>query len=180
MRLRIFAVVTATVLAFGSPAEAKGPSALTIMGVGVDRPIVLEDDSPSWSSIVNESVFFDAAFSSTEIFGGLAFAKARSSAAYVDLGPRLRLTWSVYWDTHTPHHLVQDLYPDAPGGPLLYTPAGQSLYDQRTMGGWYRARSVFVAALESAGVPSPAELRTARTAFSSYMRPTTSGLIARW
>jgi hypothetical protein len=180
MKLRIVAVVTATVIAFGSPAEAKGPSALTITGVGVDRPIVLEDDSLVWPSIVNESVFFDAAFSSTEIFGGLAFAKARSTSAHVDLGPRLRLTWSVYWDTNRPHHLVQDLYPDAPGGPLLYTPAGQTLYDQKTLGGWYRARAVFVAALETAGVPSAAELRTARTAFSSYVRPTASGPVARW
>jgi hypothetical protein len=178
MKLRIFTVVTATVIAFGSPAEAKGPSELMITGMGVDRPLVLTDDSPVWSSIVNESAFFDAAFSSTDIFGGVALAKARSSSAHVDLGPRLRLTWTVYWDKA--HHLVQDLYAEAPGGPLLYTPAGQALYDQKTMGGWYRAPSRFVDALESAGVPSPADLRAARTALSTYLRPTASGPITRW
>ena len=101
-------------------------------------------------------------------------------SAYVDLGPRLRLTWSVYWDTDRPHHLVQDLYPDAPGGPMLYTPADQALYGQRTAGGWYRAPATFVDALESAGVPSPAELRRARTELSSYLLPIASGLTARW
>jgi hypothetical protein len=178
MKLRIFTVVAATVIAFGSPAEAKGPSELMITGIGVDRPIAVEDDSPVWPRLVNESMFFDAAFSSTDIFGGAAFAKSRPSSAFVDLGPRLRLTWTVYWDKA--HHLVQDLYPDAPGGPLLYTPAGQALYDQETMGGWYRPSSRFVDALQSAGAPTPGELRAARVSLNSYLRPAGSGILARW
>jgi hypothetical protein len=178
MKLRIFAVVTATALAFGSPADAKGPTALTITGVGVDRPIALENGARVWSGIVNESAFFDSTFSTSENFGGLAFVRAKSTSAYVDLGPRLRLTWTVHWDRA--HHVVQDLYPDAPGGALLYTPAGQALYDHTTAGGWYRAPSTFVDALEAAGVPSATELRAARTTLSSYMRPTASGPVARW
>lgn len=178
MKLRILTAVAATVIAFGSPAEAKGPSELMITGVGVGRPIILEEDSPVWSSIVNESAFFDAAFSTNDSFGASAFATTRPSSAHVDLGPRLRLTWTVYWDRA--HHLVQDLYPDAPGGSLLYTPAGQELYDHETMGGWYRAPSRFVDALESAGVPAPGELRAAYVAVSSSLRPAGSGLIARW
>ena len=168
MKLRIVCVVATTVIAFGSPAEAKGPSELMITGAGVDRPIVVEDDSLTWSRIVDASAFFDATLS-TNTFGGTAFAKVRTGPVLTDLGPRLRLTWTVYWDTA--HHLVQDLYPDAPGGPLLYTPAGQALYDQTTAGGWYRASSRLVDALEAAGVPSLGELRKASTAVSSYAAP---------
>jgi hypothetical protein len=182
MKLRIFAVVAATVIAFGSPVEAKGPSALMITGVGVDRPIVLANDSPVWSRLVNESAFFDAMLSTNDTFGALAFGKTRSSPTPAALGPHLRLTWTVSWDKD--HHLVQDLYPGAPGGPLLYTPPDQALYDMETSGGWYRAPSAFVDALESAGVPSSRELRAARVAFYSslwsYLRPAGSGLVTRW
>jgi hypothetical protein len=177
MKLGIVSMVAAIIIAFGSPAEAKGPSALMITGAGVDRPIVVGDDSPTWPRIVNSSAFFDTAFS-TLTFGSPAFAEAGPSPLPNHLGPRLRLTWTVHWDSA--HHLVQDLYPDALGGPLLYTPAGQALYDHPTAGGWYRASTRFVDTLEAVGVPSPGERRKASTAVSTYVRPTMSGVIARW
>lgn len=177
MKLRIVSVVAATVLVYGTTAEAKGPSELMVTGAGVNRPIVVASEDDSWSRIANESAFFDAMFS-TQTFDGAGFARARTSPALNDLGSRLRLTWTVHWDKD--HHLVQDLYPDAPGGPLLYTPAGQALYDRTTAGGWYRAPSRFVDALEAAGVPSPAELDKANIGVSAYLRSTGSGIIARW
>ena len=88
----------------------------------------------------------------------------------------MRLRWSVEW-FHT-QYVVQDIYPYAPGGPLLHTPAGQKVFDQTTAGGWYRAAPRLVDLLQSAGVPSLAELQKASTVVSSYVRP--AGMIIRW
>ena len=175
MKLRPFVVVAAAVLAFGSPAEAKGPSELVITGAGLARPIVVEpdDDSYALSRIMGATAFFDSAFSTSALGERAAL---RSATRRPDHGARLRLTWSV--DPYRRQHLVQDLYPYARGGPLLYTPAGQQLFDQTTPGGWYRAAPRLVDLLQSAGVPSLAELQKASTAMSSYVRP--AGTIIRW
>ena len=176
MKLPILGVVAVTVIAFGSPAEAKGPSELMIMGAGLDRPIVVDpnDDAYVLSRIMDASAFFDAALSSRGPDDRAALRSA-TSPLRPDHGPRLRLTWSVEW-SHT-QHLVQDLYLYASGGPLLYTPAGQRLFDQTTPGGWYRAAPRLVDLLQSVGVPSRARLLAAA---SAQMRPMGSGAIPRW
>ena len=174
MKLRILTVVAATVIAFGSPAEAKGPSALMITGAGLVRPIVVEPDDGRYvlSRIMEASAFFDAASPiGSHRAGGAAVRHPLAGP-----GPRLRLTWSVEWNRT--QHVVQDVYPYASGGPLLYTPAGQRLFDETTPGGWYRAAPRLVDLLRSVGVPSLGELRQTSTAVSSSVRST--DMIIRW
>jgi hypothetical protein len=53
--------------------------------------------------------------------------------------------------------IVHDLYPYAPGGPRVFTPAGQTWVDwnreQEVRGGWTRAPDELIHALKSAGLP---------------------------
>jgi hypothetical protein len=172
MKLRILSVVAVTLFSFGSPAEAKGASELVITGAGLARPIVVEPGG-AFGRIIEATAFFDSVVSSQALRNQAAL---RSPSRSPDLGPRVRLTWSVEW-FHT-QHVVQDIYPYARGGPLLHTPDGQQVFDQTTAGGWYRAAPRLVDLLQSAGVPSLAELRTASTAVSSFVRP--AGMIIRW
>jgi hypothetical protein len=173
MKLRILTVVAATLVAFGSPAEAKGVSKVTITGVGLERAIVVGGDgSPALSRILGASEFFVA------MDGGGADRVALRSAAdptQSHLGPRLRLTWSVEW-YHT-QHLIQDLYLYAEGGPLFHTPPGQPFFDQTTEGAWHRGSPRLVNVLQAVGVPSPAQLQTSTTAASGRMGV---GAIHRW
>jgi hypothetical protein len=177
MKLRILTVVAATLVAFGAPAEAKGVSRLTITGVGLERTIVVGGDgSLALSRILGASEFFVA------MDGGGAGADhvALRSAAdpqESDLGPRLRLTWSVEW-YHT-QYVVQDLYLYADGGPVLYTPAGQALFDQTTTGAWHRGSPRLVDVIQAVGVPSPALLRAAAAAASAPLRVGASTIL-RW
>jgi hypothetical protein len=173
MKLRILTVVAATLVAFGSPAEAKGVSKVTITGVGLERAIVVGGDG--LSRILGASEFIVA------MDGGDADRVALRSApdpTQSHLGPRLRLTWSVEW--YQTQHLIQDLYLYPDGGPLLHTPPGQPFFDQTTEGAWHRGSPRLVNVLQAVGVPSQAELRASAAAANLRWQPTGSGVIARW
>src|ERR687891_235417 len=54
-----------------------------------------------------------------------------------NLGPELRLEWSVPNPEGTADTIVQRLYPYADAGALTYTEAGQAYMGMETFGGWY-------------------------------------------
>ena len=177
MRLRIVAVITTTAIALSaSPAEAKGISRLTITGTGVDRAIVVGGDgSMALSRILDAAVVFEALESSS--VAGQSALRTPTNPSVPDLGPRLRLTWSVEW-SHT-QHVVQDLYLYARDGPLLHTPAGQQFFDRTTTSQWHGASPRLVEVLQAVGVPTAAQLRASAAAANRF--PSTgSGVIARW
>jgi hypothetical protein len=60
----------------------------------------------------------------------------------------------------------QDLYPDAPGGPLVHTAPGQPIFDGTTAGGWSEASDRLPDLLHALGVPAagaPVEQRSPTT-----------------
>jgi hypothetical protein len=77
------------------------------------------------------------------------------------LGPRYTITWTMY-DASEGFELYQHLYPEAPGGAVVYSPDGLPAepYSPVTTGGWLRSPGDPVATLASLGVdlnaPAPA------------------------
>lgn len=156
MRIPIICAAVVALLAFGQPADAKGPTELTITGVGLERPIVLGTSDDDAEVILTSSRFFDVAMT------GDADMIVTDRAPGRDLGPRLRLIWTIPWgDGDDTVLLRQDLYPYTAGGPVLFIAAGQSLYGQSIASGWYRAEPGLVGALQRVGVPAAGELQAA-------------------
>ena len=69
-----------------------------------------------------------------------------------DLGPELRLEWSVPNPEGTADTIVQRLYPYADAGALTHTEAGQAYMGMETFGGWYVGGAALSDALTDAGV----------------------------
>jgi hypothetical protein len=183
MKGLIAILVAVTALSFGSLAEAKGPTELTITGAGLDRAIVLDfrDGSPALSRILEAAAFFDTAFSPRHGLVDDVALTGPMSRPMLALGPRVRLTWSVEW-YHTDHvdwsrtqHVVEDVYLYSRGGPVVYLPDGQQFLDRTLSGGWYRAGPDLVDALRSVGVPGRRVLAAAQQG-----RPNFTGTINYW
>jgi hypothetical protein len=167
--LGIVIAVAASVVALGSPADAKGMSGVTITGAGLGRPIVVDfrTDAAALERLMAVAPYFGDTFGT---FG---------AAWTTDLGPSLRLTWSVEWETT--QHVVQLVYPYAPGGPVFHTAAGQPIFDRKTVSEWYQTGPSTLTALQSVGVPSAGELRVARAVMAFARSWIAAGqAIVRW
>src|SRR5262245_14415345 len=153
---RVFAVmalVTVAVLATATPAAAKGPDQATITGPGLAHPIVVagygEPGSTDYLGQLSEgSGLFPAVFGGDGP-GGTALAAAPPAGP---LGPSNELTYRIPDGTVSGATVRQDLYPSAPGGPVTYTQAGQSVFGTRSRAGWYRAPESFGRLLMRLGV----------------------------
>ena len=111
------------------PAIAKGATGGTLAGDGVPHPITLGIEITGPDGLVELTGLYAAVFGS-------------SDDSLVDLPPtgalgrHLIITWTL--EPGPP--VRQDLYPDAAGGPLVYTkPGSPVLVSDVTRGGWYRA-----------------------------------------
>ena len=168
-RLGIVIALAASVVALGSPADAKGMSGVTITGAGLGRPIVLDfrtDPAALERLMVTAPMFGDAS-------GGYA------RDGFTDLGLPLRLTWSLEWETT--QHVVQVVYPYAPRGPVFHTLSGQPIFDGLTTDEWYQTGPSTLALLQSVGVPAPGELRAARAVLAFARQWIAAGqTILRW
>jgi hypothetical protein len=175
-RLGIVIALVTSPLALGSPANAKGMSGVTITGAGLDRPIVLGYRTDVLD-FPTDSAALDRLMATAPMFGDTAgaYVPARST----DLGPALRLTWSVHWKTT--QRVVQDLYPYAPRGPVFHTRAGQPIFDRLTTDEWHQTGPRTLAVLRSVGVPAARELRAAR-AVMAFARPSIAAgqAMLRW
>jgi hypothetical protein len=158
---RLVTVAAATVLGVGAaaaPALAKGADQATITGPGLQHPIVLgglgePDTDSTLAQLAEGSGLFPA------MFGPDAGSALVADKPAGRLGPRYRLVYRV--PDSTALQIRQDLYPQADGGPVTYTPAGQAAFGgQRTFGGWFTAPRTFTALLTRIGIPTYAGAST--------------------
>jgi hypothetical protein len=169
-------VVAATaglaVLMAASPVVAKGADQATITGPGISTPIVVGGNGEPGSAeglgqLGDASGLFVAMFG-PDSSGAMSLS---SEAPTGPLGPRYNIVFRVPGANPKPDTVKQDVYPLAAGGPVTFTPAGQSVLGTTTTGGWYRAPATFRPLLTSLGVPGLGNGAVA--AAPSHPRPTT-------
>jgi hypothetical protein len=168
MKLRVLAVaaLAALLLVVPTAAHAKGATAATIDGGGPGGlpggPITLRGDGEPGSgtdlgNLTDASGVFTLMFESrrtatrpcAQCPGGL-------KAAPTDrLGPRYTITWTF------PDRIRQHVYPYAATGPVTFMAAGQRIFDDMTIGGWYQATDSLRQQLISLGLPDRQALGSA-------------------
>jgi hypothetical protein len=148
------------------PASAKGTVSVMISGPGIDEPVEVLDaigiyDTGMWTAL-------------GDVYPALAAAPTK------DLGPRHTLTWRVIggqdeagqYET-TP--IRQDLYLDAAGGSVVYTPPGQPFGDSVTVEVWFPLPDGLRDDLVAAGVPLTGDKLTADKTPAGEPAPAPSG-----
>ena len=140
----LWTVAALTLLAFPAPGAAKGPSAATLEGPGLEARLPLRGDLTAGGLI-------------PAMFGQVPdpmLAKRPKG----DLGPKYVVTYVLPGPTATADRIRQELYPYANGGPVTYTPPGQPFYaaERTTRGGWFRAGPNLKATLVASGLPATA------------------------
>ena len=149
MRRFVMAIVGAVAfLSVAAPsAGAKGLSSLTITGVGLDEPIVLDSGSPLTSQqmmhVAEAARMYEAASADHK-------PMAKSGAA--ELGPKFVAT---YVDGARGTTFVQHLYPFAQPKALAYAPS-QETWDGRTISaGWIEPTKDLEPLLTGLGIAAP-------------------------
>jgi hypothetical protein len=148
-----------TLVAAAGPAGAKGPTALTIVYPGKGGSVELPTKGHG-NVGMGRLVEAFGLWSALDPAGAGPLDADRPEG---DLGPAYRVEWTMVTPSPAdPLTVTQTFYPDAPGGPVVHTDAGQPAepYAPRTAGGWFRATDELGAALEDAGftriAPAPA------------------------
>jgi hypothetical protein len=151
----------AAVMTLAAPALAKGPSQARITGPGLAHAIVVSGDGEPGQqgrlgTLALQTSLFTAMFGS----GGSvpAPARLRTPPPAASLGPRYTIIYTVPGVTPQPGEqygrIRQDLYPQAAGGPAIYTPPGQSGFGQPLLvTGWLRGSPQLAHTLARLGVP---------------------------
>jgi hypothetical protein len=170
--LAAFVVAAGLVLAVALPAAAKGPVGLTVTGPGGTRVELGGDEhdaiGPALPRLITELGLWRA-LGSDDVGAPPAFTAALPDGLDAEaLGPRFRVDWSMYHGGGDIGDLLvtQFVYPDAPGGPVVFTPAGQPAdpYIPATVGGWARTTGDVTATLAALGVDLSARTPAARPA----------------
>jgi hypothetical protein len=150
VRTKFAVVITALALVvLAGSAQAKGPSDGAIEGEGLPAPIRINDGegTAGGNRLIEDVGFFEAAF-------GMVPSPMMAEAPTGDLGPQLTLRWTGPGPEGDDSVIVQELYPYAEGGPLVYTEPGQVFFvTEHTNGGWFRARDRLLTTLQSMGLP---------------------------
>src|SRR5207248_2450268 len=97
------------------------------------------------ADMVQYSGFFPEAFG-----GGDTLRKPPEG----DLGPRYTVRYRMT-DVHPYSTLVQDVYPFAAAGPVTSMDRGQSIWGERTKGGWFVGRPRLAGVLRDLGIRKP-------------------------
>src|SRR5262249_26850306 len=128
MRRLAFVLLAAAVLA--PAALAKGPSAATITGPGLDHALSVKGTEMSGrlGDLTTYSGFFPAAFGQEP--------SPMLDRRPANLGPRYTIRYVVPGGAI--FHLTQDLYPYARGGAVTYMKPGQKIFGMSARGGWFR------------------------------------------
>jgi hypothetical protein len=157
MRTKLAAAIAALALAaVAAPAHAKGPSDGTIEGEGLSTPIEINqgEGTPGGDRLIEDLGFFQATF-------GQSPDPMERIAPAGDLGPKLTIRWNVPGPDGDVSVIVQDLYPYAEDGPVVYTEPDQVFFVvEHTEGGWFRAPDRLLTTLQSMGLPSAEALRS--------------------
>jgi hypothetical protein len=151
----------AAAVTLAAPAFAKGPSQARITGPGLARAIVLsgggEPGQPGrLASLAGQTSLFTVLFGA----GGSVSppARLRTPPPQASLGPRYTVIYTVPGVTPRPGEqfgrVRQDLYPRAAGGPVIYTPPGQSGFGQALQAaGWLHGGTQLTRTLAKLGIP---------------------------
>jgi hypothetical protein len=154
-RPMLLAAALTALLLFPAVATAKGPSAATITGPGLDHALIIEgfgegDSSSPLGILVTEGGFFAQAFQQTP-------ASTSRSRPGDRLGPRYDVKYTVPGGSSGDSTLRQALYPYAVNGPASYMTPGQKLWGTQSVpGGWYRGTAALKGMLVKEGLPATA------------------------
>jgi hypothetical protein len=124
-----------------SPASAKGPTEATVTNPGGETVTLVSEDPGA-----GHDGGLMAAAEDLGLWEGIG-AEGPGVAPMLDqppgqVGPKFVVTWSLMGpDPERPVVVTQHLYPQARGGPVVYTPPGQPAFDHGTEGGWFRVRA---------------------------------------
>lgn len=133
---------------------AKGASAATTAGPGLERPISLREHGQPGSEaklaeLSDQTGLFAVMFGDA---GDQLFDQPPAG----DLGARYAITYAVPGEGAT-FQVVQDLYPYAAGGPVTHARSGQRLWaGQEVVGGWFYGPATLLPMLVSLGLPARA------------------------
>jgi hypothetical protein len=145
----------AAMLLLPGTAVAKGPSAASISGPGLDHAISIQGygegaNASPLGVLVEQGGFFAQAFEQTPS----STSRRRPST---QLGPRYVVTYTVPGGSSGDSTLHQDLYPYAATGPASYMAPNQTFWEtQKTPGGWFRGNVQLRQMLVKAGLPARA------------------------
>jgi hypothetical protein len=156
----------AVVISLATPALAKGPSQASITGPGLARAIVVSDGGEpgqqgTLAVLAGQTGLFTAMFGPDVGLPVQAPARLRTPPPKASLGPQYTVIYTVPGVTPRPGEqsgrIRQDLYPGAPGGPVVYTPPGQAGFGQPLqVTGWLRAGPGLARTLGQLGIrPQP-------------------------
>lgn len=155
LALPAVAALAAAILLLPGTAAAKGPSAASISGPGLDHAISIQGygegaNSSPLGILVEQGGFFAQAFEQTPS----STSRRRPS---IRLGPRYFVTYTVPGGSSGDSTLHQDLYPYAANGPASYMAPNQTFWEtQKTPGGWFRGNVQLRQMLVKAGLPARA------------------------
>ena len=155
-------IASVAMLVVAASAAGKGPSEATVTGPGI-RTLTFgggeTGDSPV-SNLAMDAGFFAGAFGAGG-YGGTLHRRPTGK-----LGPRYTIRYVVPNGQPTPNSITQSLYPYAKRGTVTFMPAGQTIFDTKTVGGWYRGGAALKRLLVAHGLPkkAPAAGSHARTA----------------
>jgi hypothetical protein len=167
------------VLVVATPAEAKGPTKVSIEGPGLTQPIVLGRSTVG-------ILFFESG-AADELGACLPVDRCSPQPPQGDLGPRYVATYTVMFPNRSGHmvnnQLVQYLYPQAHPRPLAYLPPGQLYGGSRTVGGTFPVGETMLADVigHGFGGPSPSSpvpVAPLQAAASTSSAPRVGTLIA--
>jgi hypothetical protein len=142
---------TLAALAATAPASAKGPSAASLTGPGLDHAVPIAGEGEMGpgtplGALVQFGGFFPQVFGQTPD----PTTRARPEG---DLGPRYRVVYRVPGPSGV-STIIQDVYPYARPSAVTHLRAGRRFWGgMRTHGGWYVSGARLKAALVKAGLP---------------------------
>jgi hypothetical protein len=151
----------AAVMTLATPALAKGPSQARITGPGLAHAILVTGDGePGQQGRLGTLALQTSLFTAMFGPGGSVPAPIRlhTPPSAASLGPRYTIIYTVPGVTPQPGEqsgrIRQDLYPQAAGGPAIYTPQGQQGFGQPLLvTGWLRGSPQLTRTLAQLGVP---------------------------
>jgi hypothetical protein len=175
----LVAIGISLVLAVAVPAEGKGPTKVTIEGVGLTQPIVLGGSTVG-------ILFFESG-AADGLGACLAADRCLPHPPKGDLGPKYVATYTVMFPNRSGrevhNQLVQYLYPQARPTPLAYLPPGQRYGGERTVGGTFPVRETMLAdvvghGFGSSASPPPVPIAEQQAAGSTSVVPGVVAAIA--
>jgi LPXTG-motif cell wall-anchored protein len=155
--------VSVAAVSLATPALAKGPSQASITGPGLVRAIVVSGEGEpgqqgTLAVLAGQTGLFTALFGADITGIPETPTSLRTPPPKAALGPRYTISYTVPGVTPQPGEqfgrIRQDLYPDAAGGPVIYTPPGQDGFSQPLqVTGWLRASPLLTRTLTQLGIP---------------------------